>query len=294
MSERELSRLAAWAGTACPHALDAALRRAFRALQRIDHDLGHLLRQIVDRRLYRELGFPSFERYVEERVEVSPRTARRWVRRARLGPVGGVVAHALRAGSITPRQADIVLGAVPPSRQAEAVAFARAVTLRRLEDEHGGAVHGAVRFAAPPEAANVFALALAGAQLHRRVGPAEALLWMLDHALAAWAEQGAEFHDYGDFSRDGFRCTAPGCTARRNLQSHHIVFRSHGGPDEAWNRTTLCVFHHLRGIHARTVSCHGRAPDGLVFALGLRAAGPPLLLVGAGDVLLANRSAARP
>jgi hypothetical protein len=108
---------------------------------------------------------------------------------------------------------------------------------------------------------------------------------MLDHAIASWLEQGAAFDDYADFTRDGFRCTAPGCTARRNLQSHHIVFRSARGPDEPWNRTTLCAFHHQRGVHAGFVSCQGRAPDGLVFALGVRAGGPSLLRARSGDVL---------
>jgi hypothetical protein len=121
------------------------------------------------------------------------------------------------------------------------------------------------------------------------VGAADAFSWLVEHALAAWEAAGRTFHDYADFERDGFRCTAPGCTARRNLQSHHVVFRSHGGPDVAWNRTTLCAFHHLRGIHARTVSCHGRAPGALAFALGLRSAGPPLLRALSGDVLVDAR-----
>jgi hypothetical protein len=62
----------------------------------------------------------------------------------------------------------------------------------------------------------------------------------------------------------------PGCTARRSLQSHHIRFLSAGGPDEAWNRVTLCAFHHQRGVHAARgiLRIRGRAPDELVFELG--------------------------
>jgi hypothetical protein len=92
---------------------------------------------------------------------------------------------------------------------------------------------------------------------------------MLDHAIATWLEAGAQFEDYADFTRDGFRCTVPGCTARRNLQSHHIWFRSDCGPDEAWNRTTLCAYHHHRGVHARTLVVRGRAPDDLIYELGV-------------------------
>ncbi len=293
-------RLAAWAESVSAHAIDRALRRAMKGLQRIDHDLGHLLRQLLDRKLYRELGFRSFERYVQERVDVSPRTARRWVCLARLGPAGSAVASALRSAEISPKQADVIAAAVPPEQRAEAVAFARGVTLRGLEAALGarGTARVAITFTAPQEAANVFLLALAAARLHlgaaqrqrSRQAGTEALLWILEHAIETWTEHGAQFDDYADFTRDGFRCTAPGCTARRSLQSHHVIFRSAGGPDEPSNRTTLCAFHHLRGVHAGTIACRGRAPEGLVFELGLRAAGPPLLRTRRGDVLVGAAS----
>ena len=82
------------------------------------------------------------------------------------------------------------------------------------------------------------------------------------------------FDDYADFERDGLRCTVPGCTGRRNLQSHHVWLRSHKGPDVPWNRTTLCATHHQRGVHLeRTVEIRGRAPDALVLELGVSATG---------------------
>jgi hypothetical protein len=98
-----------------------------------------------------------------------------------------------------------------------------------------------------------------------RAGSLEALV---AHAIAAWAEAGSRFRDPADFERDGWRCTVPGCTARRHVHSHHIRFRSACGPDEPWNRTTLCAFHHHRGVHAGVVRIRGRAPDALTFELG--------------------------
>ena len=95
--------------------------------------------------------------------------------------------------------------------------------------------------------------------------------------IEAWPKQGAAFKDYADFGRDHFRYTAPGRTTRRSLQSHHLVFQSAGGPDEARNRTTLCAWHHLRGVHAGMMRCLGEAPDNLVFELGVRAERPPLV-----------------
>jgi hypothetical protein len=67
--------------------------------------------------------------------------------------------------------------------------------------------------------------------------------------------------------RDGYRCQAPGCTARRNLEVHHIVYRSAGGGEEPENRTVLCHRHH-RLIHDGVVVLKGRAPGDLRWRLG--------------------------
>jgi hypothetical protein len=125
------------------------------------------------------------------------------------------------------------------------------VTLRRLEEE---VLPQQVAFCAPREVAALFEALVAYVGLEA----------MLDHALATWLEAGEQFEDYADFERDGFRCTA-----RRNLQSHHIWFRSACGPDVAWNRTTLCAYHHHRGVHAGSLALRGPAPDGLVYELGV-------------------------
>lgn len=42
------------------------------------------------------------------------------------------------------------------------------------------------------------------------------------------------------FTRDGWKCRVPDCRRRNDLHGHHIVFRSHGGDDAAWNVVTLC------------------------------------------------------
>jgi hypothetical protein len=174
------------------------------------------------------------------------------VRLARAEHTAPALASAFREGRITLLQAEVLLRGEKP----EALELALRVTLRRLEEE---VLPRRVAFWAPPEVAALFQALVA------RVG----LEAMLDHAIATWLEAGVQFEDYADFERDGFCCTVPGCTARRNLQSHHIWFRSARGPDAAWNRTTLCAVHHHRGVHAGTLAIRGRAPDGLIYTLGV-------------------------
>jgi hypothetical protein len=226
-------------GEATPLELDRRFRAAMAFLQRVDLELGRILRQILERHLHRELGFASFEEYVVERLDLSPRTARRLVRLARAPEA---VATAFREGRITLLTAEAILRGAP---------LDETVTLRRLQEQ----VQPEVDFWAPPAVARLF-LAMVSTM---------GLEGLLDHAIGTWlalAQPG-----YEDFERDGWRCTVPACTARRNLHGHHIVFRSHGGPDEAWNRTTLCAWHHLRGVHGGRIRIRGRAPEALAFEL---------------------------
>jgi hypothetical protein len=120
-------------------------------------------------------------------------------------------------------------------------------------------------------------------RLGRTSSEGEAFEAMLEHALESWGLDRPLARKYAVFERDGWRCTVPGCTSYRNLQDHHIRFRSAGGSEALENRTTLCAFHHLRGVHAGRVRCRGHAPEGLVFELGLRDGEAPLMRFAAGD-----------
>ncbi len=66
----------------------------------------------------------------------------------------------------------------------------------------------------------------------------------------------------------GWRCSAPGCTSRKHLQVHHVVYRSHGGGDELENLVVACLFHHLRGEHGDLAACRGRSPLAVTWRLG--------------------------
>ena len=70
------------------------------------------------------------------------------------------------------------------------------------------------------------------------------------------------------YSRDGWRCMAPGCTSRRNLEVHHVVYRSQGGTNKDENLSCLCRFHHQMGEHGWLAQVRGEAPLGLLWSLG--------------------------
>jgi len=65
--------------------------------------------------------------------------------------------------------------------------------------------------------------------------------------------------------RDDYRCQAPGCSARRRLEVHHIRFRSRSGSDAPKNLLTLCATHHRHVVHSGWLRVAGTAPGGLVW-----------------------------
>ena len=119
----------------------------------------------------------------------------------------------------------------------------------------------------------------------RFLADGEVLDALLDCALLAWTlrDPRARRPDPA-IERDGYRCAVPGCTSRRNLHDHHIVFRSQGGRDGMANRISVCAFHHQRCLHVGLLRISGQAPDGLVCELGLRPGASPLVTYRSGDV----------
>ena len=70
-------------------------------------------------------------------------------------------------------------------------------------------------------------------------------------------------------SRDGYRCQVPGCSCRRFLEVHHIIYRSHGGSNAGDNLITLCGFHHRQCLHNGYLIIQGKAPGELTVILGV-------------------------
>ena len=104
----------------------------------------------------------------------------------------------------------------------------------------------------------------------RRLPAWMGLLAMLRGFLETW-DTASGRHRSRDaiYERDGYRCMAPGCSSRRTLEDHHVLYRSRGGGHGDGNRICLCRFHHHRGEHGGLASCRGEAPLGITWRLGI-------------------------
>jgi hypothetical protein len=114
-----------------------------------------------------------------------------------------------------------------------------------------------------------------------------AFLAMLEEYVLTWDTASVRRKGDAVYIRAGWRCTAPGCSARRGLESHHVLYLSRRGPRHAlWNQTAVCGHHHRMGEHGNLAQVRGRAPNALVWRLGrpelgvwyrndLRLPGPP-------------------
>jgi hypothetical protein len=97
------------------------------------------------------------------------------------------------------------------------------------------------------------------------------LLAMLEDFTQTWDDPRGMPKRKADriYIRDGWRCAAPGCTSRKNLESHHLAYRSRGGDLTAdSNQICACRFHHQMGEHGAFARCRGTAPLGITWRLG--------------------------
>jgi hypothetical protein len=298
-------------GDADAVALDERMRAVLRSLQRVDWQLGRLLRLFVDMRLHRLMGFESASRYMRERTGISARKGRALVRLERKSSRMPELGVAYRAGEISWVRALTVLPVLSEEHAGEWVERAKSVTVRRLVDEVEWSVEArdaaaSFQSIAPPPAGATLVLSerQMGAREERPAVDAEvaftapdsvatllrvaisafagdsAASWrglerLLDHVIREWTSQPR--HRDPIFARDGWRCAVPGCSSRRNLHDHHVRFRSRGGDNARDNRVATCAWHHLRGLHTGLVRATGNAPEGIHWQLGTTTGRSPFL-----------------
>ncbi len=108
-----------------------------------------------------------------------------------------------------------------------------------------------------------------GSALHHRDVSNALLLMLIDYAETWDHERNVETGPAeATYQRDGYRCMAPGCTSRSEIEEHHIKFRSAGGSEDPTNRLSLCRFHHQRGVHGGLMNAYGKAGEDLIIHLG--------------------------
>lgn len=282
--------------------LNARALRLIAARRRFDLVFGALAEQVRDDRAFEVLGYRSFAEYCDERLGVCAGTVRQriWLEgRMRALPA---LREAVSSGRLTYSKAVLVARHATPFDIDERIARAASTTCQQTEreteaeEERRNRGVGVRRVWAPVDAARTVWDAIASAQARALgtrgevIDAGEALAEIADHFVKVWEANLppndarrwlARFHRDA-LTRKGGLCAVPGCS-RAARHVHHIVFRSHGGPDEAWNGVGLCVPHHLHGIHLGYLELTGRAGERLHWKFGAGEAVPLEEWVTLGD-----------
>ncbi|HEX5066741.1 MAG TPA: hypothetical protein VFY49_11555 [Myxococcota bacterium] len=299
--------------------LDRRLCQAVRLEQTLDAAMAPLLRRVCSAEYEWRGDYRRLPAYARDELGMSAGKARALLRLERGAELCPELRQAHRSGRLSWVKArcllPLLLLDLPGSWRGVWVAWAERVTVRRLERDveralllragHDAAWHRCksdperAQDPIPPHERQLCAHDLdleATEPLEWRVPRGVAALFaalrtrlsfeeMLDHALVTWLlRDPAAPRPDPVIERDGYRCLVPGCSSRRNLHDHHVTFRSAGGSDDPANRVTLCAFHHQRCLHAGRMRIRGRAPDALVFELGLRPGGAALARYRSGDI----------
>src|SRR5438034_1351735 len=130
----DLERLGEGAGALNAFALDQRMRTLVRARQRIDWQMGRLLRTFFALRLHRLMGFPSAAAYARERLGLSPRKARALVALERKTWEAPALLAAYRGGQLSWLRALMLL---PVLSEVNAPAW-----IGRAQAVHGAAAGG--------------------------------------------------------------------------------------------------------------------------------------------------------
>lgn len=260
-----------------PGVIDARLRELAAMRGRWDDLVGQLAHVIRRGALWRELGFANFEHYCTERLGLAPRTVeqRAWLER-RLHEMPGL-REAMRSGRISYEKARIVAGVADGDTVDAWIAHAEKATCIALHREVSNhevrqtCARGEVSLRVPRQVSFLLEEAFWAA---RRVAgepltAEECLYWVADHFITTWesAPEARFTPERLIIERDRGFCQVPGCS-RAAEHVHHVVYRSQGGGDDPENLVSICVAHHLHGIHRGWVRVSGRAPDELCWELG--------------------------
>ncbi len=275
-----------------PRALDARIQRLLEARRSFDEVFGPLAEEIVYGRAWETLGYGSLEAYGRERLDMCARTVRQraWLewKICALPALG----EALYSGRLTYSKALLVAKNATPHDVVVRIAAAAATTHQQTEresteeEEKQNREAGVRRLWGPQDAVQTVTDAIVSAQAawvgaHGESPDAgQALALVAEYFLKVRKEHRRPGRSMPRERREvlmrhGGLCAAPGCS-REARHVHHITFRSQGGSDEVWQKTPLCVPHHLHGIHRGYLTVHGKAGSWLIWRFGTAGEAVPL------------------
>lgn len=244
-----------------------------------ERNIAYWLLEIDERGLHRERGFSSIGDYALELVGIKPRKAHYLVFIAsRLGKLPRI-REAFDAGELSWTKAREITSVATAETESEWLDQAQRLSNRDLEravrrharQSSGG--FATVTISMPAEVLSMWndayelAERLSGTALEKWQVLEPALAELLGTHLPGDASgEDIALEDENQLpisirnevlNRDAWQCAFPGCTLRKMLDVHHIVFRSRGGSDELSNLVCLCRIHHglvHRGICSITGS----------------------------------------
>ena len=231
-----------------------------------ERNIAYWLLEIEERGWRRERGFSSIGDYALELIGIKPRKAQYLVFIASRLEKLPRVQEAFDSGELSWTKAREITSVATAETESEWLDKAGRLSNRDLERavrRHAGQGSGGyatVTISMPSEVLEMWNEAY---ELAERMSGTELEKWqVLEPTLAEFLGT----HLPGDVSggeveledekalpeavrnavleRDEWRCAFPGCTMRKMLDIHHIVFRSHGGSDEPANLVCLCRTHH--------------------------------------------------
>ncbi len=253
-----------------------------------ERNMAYWLLEADRRSLHTKRGFSSIGDYAMELIGVKPQKAQYLVFIADRLEKLPVIAAAFNAGELPWTKAREIVRVATLETEQEWLEKAKKLSNRDLEKavrKHEGTGSGefvTLTISMPVELLSVWhdtyelAERVSGGELEKWQVLEPALAEFMSTYLAAAEENQRALFETEDekglsyevrdavFTRDGYQCVFPGCSARKTLDPHHILYKSRGGSDDPSNIVSLCRIHHAL-IHKGTCSVTGRVGVDLKF-----------------------------
>ena len=262
-----------------PWRIDAELRRLVAERNRCDEEFGRVATAFSSLGLWRDAQFASFRQYCKEQLGMGVRTVQQRIALERRLVMLPELREAMRSGRISYEKARLIAWKATDRTVKdwiERAAGKTCISLRREiegEEEAQMWTRGWLEIPVPRHTVELLAevCKVARALARKPLTSGECFLWSVYHFLETWKSEGKERNTLRNrvMKRDLGYCQAPGCS-RRAAHVHHVEFRSHGGANSMENEIALCAAHHLVAIHEGYMRVTGKAPDRLVWEIGLK------------------------